>query len=68
MSFTHLHVHSQYSILDGAAPISQMVKKAKNDGMPAIAITDHGVMFGVKEFHAACKSEYIKPLLVYESY
>ena len=54
-SFSHLHVHTQYSILDGAADIELLFKKAKADGMPAIAITDHGNMFGVFEFvaHAA---------------
>jgi len=48
--FTHLHVHSQYSILDGASNIPALIKKAKCDGMTALAITDHGNMFGVKEF------------------
>jgi DNA polymerase III subunit alpha len=51
-SFSHLHVHTQYSILDGAADIDLLFKKAKADGMPAIAITDHGNMFGVFEFVA----------------
>ncbi len=68
MKFTHLHVHSQYSILDGAAPITQLVKKAKKDGMPAIALTDHGVMHGIKEFHCACKAADIKPILGCECY
>ena len=49
--FTHLHVHSQYSILDGAASIKSLVKKAKEDGMQAVALTDHGNMFGIKEFY-----------------
>lgn len=66
--FTHLHVHTQYSILDGAAPISNLVKKAKEDGMEALAITDHGNMFGVKEFHEACKGAGIKPILGVEAY
>ena len=51
--FSHLHVHTQYSLLDGAAPIKSLVKKAKADGMPAIAITDHGNMFGAFEFYQA---------------
>ena len=68
MSFVHLHVHSQYSILDGAAPISQIVKKAKNDGMPAVALTDHGVMYGIKEFHNECLKQDIKPMLGFEGY
>lgn len=50
--FAHLHVHTQYSILDGASNISNLIDKAKSMGMEAIAITDHGNMFGVKEFHA----------------
>lgn len=61
--FTHLHVHSQYSILDGAAGVKALVAKAKNDGMKAIALTDHGTMFGIKEFHAACLANDIKPIL-----
>lgn len=66
--FTHLHVHSQYSILDGAAPIAALVNKAKEDGMEALALTDHGNMFGIKEFHAACKGAGIKPILGVEAY
>ena len=50
MSFAHLHVHTQYSILDGQSKISDLLKTADADGQPAIAITDHGNMFGVKEF------------------
>ena len=48
--FVHLHVHSQYSLLDGQASISGIVDKAIADGMPGVAITDHGVMYGIKEF------------------
>lgn len=66
--FTHLHVHSQYSILDGAASVPALVKKAKNDGMRAIALTDHGSMFGIKEFHETCKKFEIKPILGVETY
>ncbi len=66
--FTHLHVHSQYSILDGAASIESLVKKAKADGMTALALTDHGTMFGIKEFHVSCKKEGIKPILGCETY
>ncbi|HYK55845.1 MAG TPA: PHP domain-containing protein, partial [Flavisolibacter sp.] len=50
MKFSHLHVHTQYSLLDGAASISGLYKKAISDGMPALAISDHGNMFGVFEF------------------
>lgn len=66
--FTHLHVHSQYSILDGAASISALVGKAKSDGMAALALTDHGTMYGIKEFHAACIKAGIKPILGCETY
>ncbi len=66
--FTHLHVHSQYSILDGAASIKNLVGKAKGDGMTALALTDHGMMFGIKEFWDACKREGIKPILGCETY
>ena len=53
--FTHLHVHTQYSILDGAAAIKPLLKRAKELGMTALAITDHGKMYGVKEFHDAAE-------------
>ncbi|MCY1722706.1 DNA polymerase III subunit alpha [Prolixibacteraceae bacterium Z1-6] len=66
--FTHLHVHSQYSILDGAASIGALVNKAKSDNMSTLALTDHGAMFGIKEFHAACKKAEIKPILGCETY
>ncbi|HDR50784.1 MAG TPA: DNA polymerase III subunit alpha, partial [Mariniphaga anaerophila] len=66
--FTHLHVHSQYSILDGAASVSDLVGKAKKDRMKALALTDHGTMFGIKEFHTACKKAEIKPILGCETY
>ena len=66
--FTHLHVHSQYSILDGAASIKSLVKKAKEDGMQAVALTDHGNMFGIKEFYDTCKKNEIKPILGVEAY
>ena len=66
--FTHLHVHSQYSILDGAASVSALVNKAKSDKMTALALTDHGMMYGIKEFHAACKKSGIKPILGCETY
>jgi DNA polymerase-3 subunit alpha len=66
--FVHLHVHSQYSILDGAAKTSALAAKAKEDGMPAVAITDHGSMFGVKEFHVACGKAGVKPIIGVEAY
>ena len=55
--FVHLHVHSQYSILDGQASINALVDKAMADGMPAIALTDHGNMFGIKEIFQLRKQE-----------
>ena len=67
-SFVHLHVHTEYSLLDGAARIKDAVKKAKALGMSALAITDHGVMFGVVDFFKACKKEGIKPILGCEVY
>ena len=66
--FCHLHCHTQYSILDGAANINQMVKKAAADGMPGAAITDHGNMFGVFEFVNTCQKENIKPIVGCEFY
>ena len=66
--FCHLHVHTQFSLLDGACRIDQMALKAKRLGMPAVAITDHGNMFGAVQFHDAMKSAGLKPLLGYEGY
>jgi DNA polymerase-3 subunit alpha len=61
--FVHLHVHSEYSLLDGACRIKDMVKRAKELGQPAIAITDHGSMYGVMEFYKTAKSAGIKPII-----
>ena len=66
--FVHLHVHSQYSILDGANKTGDLASKAKEYEMPAVAITDHGGMFGVKEFHVACTKADIKPIIGVEAY
>lgn len=66
--FVHLHVHTQYSILDGAAAISPLVKRAKALGMKALAITDHGNMYGVKNFHDVATDAGIKPILGCETY
>jgi DNA polymerase-3 subunit alpha len=63
-----LHLHSEYSLLDGAARIKQAVKTARGMGMPALAITDHGAMYGVVDFYKACKKEGIKPILGCEVY
>ncbi|HEX2968723.1 MAG TPA: DNA polymerase III subunit alpha [Bacteroidales bacterium] len=66
--FAHLHVHTQYSILDGASSIPALADKAKDFGMEAIAITDHGNMFGVKEFHNAVTKKGLKPIIGCEIY
>jgi len=66
--FIHLHLHSEYSLLDGAARIKGAVAKAKEMGMPALAITDHGVMYGVIDFYKACQKAEIKPILGCEVY
>lgn len=66
--FTHLHVHTHYSLLDGANRIPDLVKRAKALGMDSLAITDHGCMFGVIEFFNECKKEGIKPILGMEAY
>ena len=68
MAFTHLHVHTEYSLLDGASRIDDIVARAKELGMDSLAITDHGVMFGVVDFYKACKKQGIKPILGCEVY
>ncbi len=68
MSFVHLHVHSEYSLLDGACRIPGLVKRAKELGQSAVAITDHGVMYGVIDFYRACKAEGVKPIIGCEVY
>ena len=68
MSFTHLHVHTEYSLLDGSSKIKELVAKAKELGMDSIAITDHGVMYGAIDFYRACLAEGIKPIIGCEVY
>lgn len=68
MSFAHLHVHSDYSLLDGLGKIEDIVKKVKKEGMTACAITDHGTGAGLVSFHDACKEQDIKPVLGCEMY
>jgi DNA polymerase III subunit alpha len=68
MSFVHLHVHSEYSLLDGYSKIKKLVKRAKEMGMPAIALTDHGTMFGVIDFFNAAQAAGIKPIIGIEAY
>ncbi len=66
--FVHLHVHSEYSLLDGLSNIDKMVDRAKEQGAKAIALTDHGSMYGVIEFYKKCKKEGIKPIVGCEIY
>ena len=68
MSFTHLHVHTEYSLLDGSSKIKEITKRAKELGMDSLAITDHGVMYGVIDFYEAAKKVGIKPILGCEVY
>ncbi len=68
MSFTHLHVHSEYSLLDGACRIEPMLDKIKSMGQTSVAITDHGVMYGVIDFYKAAKARGIKPVIGCEVY
>ena len=68
MAFTHLHVHTEYSLLDGAAKIKELVRRVRELGMDSCAITDHGVMYGVIDFYRACLAEGIRPLLGCEVY
>jgi len=68
MSFVHLHVHSHYSLLDGLSKIDQLVEKAVAHHMPAVALTDHGVMYGAIDFYQKCKKAGIKPIIGVEAY
>ncbi len=67
-SFTHLHVHTEYSMLDGAARLDELVAAAAADGQPALGITDHGNMYGILDFYRACKDRGVKPILGTEAY
>ncbi len=67
-SFVHLHNHSEYSMLDGAARITPMVEEAARLGQPAIGLTDHGYLFGAYEFYTACQKAGIKPIIGLEAY
>ncbi|QNM05067.1 DNA polymerase III subunit alpha [Qiania dongpingensis] len=68
MAFTHLHVHTEYSLLDGSSKIKELVGRAKELGMDSLAVTDHGVMFGVIDFYKAAKEAGIRPILGCEVY
>ncbi|MEK7173413.1 MAG: PHP domain-containing protein, partial [Patescibacteria group bacterium] len=66
--FVHLHVHSHYSLLDGLPKIEELVKKAKSLGYKALALTDHGNMYGAIEFYECCQKEGVKPIIGMEAY
>ena len=68
MSFVHLHVHTQYSLLDGFCNIGRLIQRVKDLGMPAVAITDHGTMYGVIEFYNAAVKQGIRPIIGLEAY
>ena len=68
MNFTHLHVHTGYSLLDGSARIPELVKRTKELGMDSLAITDHGVMYGAIDFYKECRKQGIKPIIGCEVY
>lgn len=68
MAFTHLHLHTEYSLLDGSCKIKELVSRAKELGMDSMAVTDHGVMYGVIDFYKAAKEAGIKPILGCEVY
>ena len=66
--FTHLHLHTQYSLLDGACRLQNLVSRAKELNMTSLAITDHGNMFGAVDFYRECKKQGIKPIIGCEIY
>ncbi|MCP5100767.1 MAG: PHP domain-containing protein, partial [Chloroflexi bacterium] len=66
--FVHLHVHTEFSLLDGLSRINDLVERAVELNQPAIALTDHGVMYGTIPFYRACKSAGIKPIIGIETY
>ncbi len=68
MSFVHIHTHSHYSLLDGLTKIDELVRTAKENGAPAVALTDHGTMYGTIEFYKECKKQGIKPIIGVETY
>ncbi|MGN1003712.1 MAG: DNA polymerase III subunit alpha [Oscillospiraceae bacterium] len=68
MSFVHLHVHTEYSLLDGACRIKGLAKRVRELGQSAVAVTDHGVMYGAIDFYRACKAEGVKPIIGCEVY
>src|SRR5579871_6515842 len=67
-SFVHLHCHSHYSLLDGASRVPELVERARGLRMNALALTDHGNLFGAIEFYSACKAAGLNPIIGYEAY
>ena len=67
-SFVHLHLHSQYSLLDGSIKFDELVERAENHSMPAVAVTDHGNLFGAYEFFEKAKAKGVKPIIGCELY
>ena len=68
MGFTHLHVHTEYSLLDGSSKIKEILARAKELGQTSLAITDHGVMYGVIDFYKAAREIGVKPIIGCEVY
>lgn len=68
MAFAHLHVHTEYSLLDGACRVEALARRAKELGFTSLAITDHGVMYGAVAFYEACVKEGVKPVIGCEVY
>ena len=68
MAFVHLHVHSEYSLLDGACRLRDLVAQAKEHGAPAVAVTDHGAMYGVVAFYKEAVKAGVKPIIGCEVY
>ncbi|HOT05816.1 MAG TPA: PHP domain-containing protein, partial [Atribacter sp.] len=68
MNFTHLHLHTEYSLLDGSIRIQELLQKVRETGMESIAITDHGVMYGVIDFYKQAQNAGIKPIIGCEAY
>src|SRR5207248_10961866 len=67
-SFTHLHQHTEFSMLDGAARVRDVVAAAVADGQPALGITDHGNMYGILDFYAECRAQGVNPVIGTEAY
>ena len=66
--FVHIHLHTEYSLLDGMSQISDLLTHVKENGMDTVALTDHGVMYGAIEFYKKCQKEEVKPIIGMEAY